>query len=177
MSLCVAGCSTPDALKDGATLSSAELANMQTQLKNYTIVSNRDNASRLERLRGELDADLVLAAEIEAKLYTSLAGDSKLTALHKELGVLNYQARARDAAAAKLKEQYSSQLRGLTTDLTIAAKPFKDIQEALAKLAKPKDQKAQLTFIAAYMRSVIKEYEKERDELKKKAAEDAKDKT
>lgn len=169
-SLLLASCSTSKAVTDGAKLSAAELSKFQTQLSNYSKKSNRDTANRLERLSSELEADTALAIRRENQAYVGLAGDKTLTAIHKELADQVAMLAAQDARTEALQRTFDSRLAELTVDLSIASGPFKEAQEALAKLADPKAQRLQLGFIAKYARSVAEGLEAERKALETPAA-------
>ena len=158
----LSACATPEPLRKGAELSSAELALLQTELQNYAKNANANIKERTERLQEQVKVQLVLEQQEEEALYIGLANDKQMENFYKELLNLANRFQEREAATLALQAVYAERLSGLTQALKIPTESFKKTQEALARLAEKASIEKQLEFIQQYIKDVKTEFEAKR---------------
>lgn len=134
VSLSLGACGTPDSVREGARLSAAQIAVLDSELRNFMAREKREQEYRKAQILDSMADDARVRERIDARVVT--ASDSEL---YRVMTTYAERSAARRAQRLSAERELEAWLAGLTDDLQGPTPAIKTLQTKLAELGAERD--------------------------------------
>lgn len=159
--LLLSGCSTPQTVRDQATLTASHITLINRELKRFAAQSEqaaRQRIDRVEDLHRVTDEVANRRAEVVAAMQK--ADQSGPLKIHKDIVDVSEQAEKREIDRAGREAKLHEKLEAGVRKIDIPAEKLAQSADMLARLGQPSTQKQDFAFFQAFVSDVLEEYRK-----------------